>query len=54
MLLLIDSISLTMRKKKVPMDPQIEKPTRVDLHRAFNIWDHLGHRLSKQPFGDIS
>jgi hypothetical protein len=54
MLLHIDSISLTMRKKKVPMDSQIEKPTRVDLHRAFNIWDHLGRRLSKMPFGDIS
>src|SRR5258705_3045148 len=51
-LLHIDSISLTMRKKKVEMDSQIAKPTKVDSCRAFDIWDQLGHRLSKMPYGD--
>jgi hypothetical protein len=43
-----------MQKKKVEMNSRIEKPTRVDSYRAFDIWDKLGHRLSKKPFGDIS
>jgi hypothetical protein len=51
-LLHIDSIGLTMRKKKVEMDSQIAKPTKVDSCRAFDIWDQLGHRLSKMPYGD--